>query len=684
MSSILIRERERERDRDRDRDWDERSSTFRDPARGTLTTVKRYRIPAPDDDPKIDRLSLYERERDRRSDYGGRDSRSVEETRIIRRERSPSPEPERRVERDIRIERIERERERDPEPERRYEKDIRIERFEREREPEPRRFEREIRYERDVETLPVRRDPYDLEKYSRSTEYFRTPDPPQPIIIRQAPQQIIIQEAPRAPIVIAAPQKEESEYQLIQRSEVSEDRQVARREPQHEEDYYYERRTREVQGADRDDDVHDERYVRRREVSPGDSISQHERDYSSDEDMVYIRKETRETYGRDGSPRHKRHLAEGAIAGLGAAELLRHHRKEEGKESSSRGSRVGKDIGAAALGAVAAQGISRAKSHHREKSRARHGSRSRSRERDRKGRRKHRYSRSRSRSHSRIRQLAGLGLGAAAIAAAVGYANRNKTNNSKDDRRSRSRTRRHSVSAVPEDDARNPAHRKKKIAQAGLASAAVAGLVERARSKSRSRGKSRSKSRIRQGLEVAGAGLGGAALAGIYEKNQAKKVDKEEESGRRERTKRRGSRSRSRSVPYDGYRDASASDPGLIEYGDQPVYSTGGVPDFYNRPASQAGFYGATNEVMVPALTAGPTNNGSRSRDRRREISSSGSDSGRRRRHRRKRDESRSHSRTRDLATAGLAAGAAGIAASQHEKRKQRKREEKRERRRTS
>lgn len=683
MSTILIRERERERERDRnrDRDWDERSSTFRDPTRGTLTTVKRYRIPAPDDDPKIDRLSLSERDRDRHSDYGGRDSRSVEETRIIRRERSPSPEPERRVERDIRIERIERER--DPEPERRYEKDIRIERFEREREPEPRRFEREIRYERDVETLPVRRDPYDLEKYSRSTEYFRTPDPPQPIIIRQAPQQIIIQEAPRAPIVIAAPQKEESEYQLIQRSEVSEDRQVARREPQHEEDYYYERRTREVQGADRDDDIHEERYARRRDVSPGDSISQHERDYSSDEDMVYIRKETRETYGRDGSPHHKRHLAEGAIAGLGAAELLRHHRKEEGKESSGRGSRVGKDIGAAALGAVAAQGISRAKSHHREKSRVRYGSRSRSRERDRKGRRKHRYSRSRSRSHSRIRQLAGLGLGAAAIAAAVGYANRNKNNNSKDDRRSRSRTRRHSISAAPEDDARNPAHRKKKIAQAGLATAAVAGLVERARSKSRSRGKSRSKSRVRQGLEVAGAGLGGAALAGIYEKNQAKKADKEEESGRRERTKRRGSRSRSRSVPYDGYRDASASEPGLIEYGHQPLYSTGAVPDFYNRPASQAGFYGAPNEAMVPAFSTGATNNGSRSRDRRREVSSSGSDSGRRRRHRRKKDESRSHSRTRDLATAGLAAGAAGIAASQHEKRKQRRKEEKRERRRT-
>ena len=680
--SIIFRERERERERDRDRDWDDRSSTLRDSRdgpRGAYTTVKRYRIPNTDNDTKVERISVYdrERERDRRSDVG-RDSRAVEETRIIRRERTPEPEPERRVERDIRIERIERERE--PEPERRIERDIRIERFDREREPEPRRIEREYRYER---------DPYELERYSKSTEYFRNPEPPQPIIIRQAPQQIIIQEAPRAPIVVPAPPKEESEYQLIQRSEVVEDKQVARREPQREEDYYYERRTREVSGGDRDDDIYEERYNRRRDVSPGDSVSQYgrDRDYSSDDSIVYVRKETRESYGRDESPHHRRHIVEGAAAGIGAAELLRHHRKEEGKDSG-RGGRIGKDLGAAALGAVAARGISRARSHHREKSRSRYDSRSRSRsrDRDREGRRKHRH-RSRSRSKSRVRQLAGLGLGAAALAAAVGYANRNKNNNAKEDRRSRSRTRRHSVSAVPEDDARNPGHRNKKIAQAGLAGAAVAGLVERARSRSRSRhGKSRSKSRVRTGIPIAAAGLGSAAIAGLYEKSQAKKAEKENDAVRREdRPRRRASRSRSRSVPYEGSRDPSVNDPGLIEYGDQPVYSSGGVPDYYNRPASQAGYYGAPSNAVVPAIAPEPYGNRreSRSRDQRRNDSSSGSDSGRRRRHRRKKDESRSRSRTRELATAGLAAGAAGLAASEHEKRKQRRKEEKRERRRT-
>ena len=681
--SVIIRERERERDRDRDRDrdWDDRSSTHRDSARGSYTTIKRYRVPAHDDEAKVEKISVYDRDRDRRSEVS-RDSRAVEETRIIRRERSPEPEPERRVERDIRIERIERDRE--PEPERRVERDIRIERFDREREPEPRRFEREYRYERDVDTLPPRRDPYELERYTKSTEYFR-PEPPQPIIIRQAPQQIIIQEAPRAPIVVPAPPKEESDFQVIQRSEVVEDRQLARREPQREEDYYYERRTREVSGGDRDDDFYEERYNRRRDVSPGDSISQHgrDRDYSSDDSMVYVRKETRESYGRDESPHHRRHLAEGAIAGLGAAELMRHHRKEKG-EDSSRGSRVGKDLGAAALGAVAAQGISRARSHHREKSRSRrdYESRSWSRERDREGRRKHRRERSRSRSKSRVRQLAGLGLTAAAITAAVGYANRNKNSSAKEDRRSRSRTRRHSVSAVPEDDARNPDHRNKNIARAGLAGAAVAGLVERARSKSRSRhGKSRSKSRIRTGIPIAAAGLGSAAIAGLVEKSKANKEKKEDKAARREdRAHRKDSRSRSRSVPYEGARDASA---GLIEYGDQPVYSTGGVPDYYNRPASQTGYYVPSND-LVPAAAAAAAGAavGSRSRDRRRDDSSSGSDSARRRRHRRKKSESRSRSRNRDLATAGLAAGAAGLAASQHEKRKQRRKEEKRERRR--
>ncbi|KAI4172162.1 MAG: hypothetical protein LQ343_003722 [Gyalolechia ehrenbergii] len=629
-------------------DWDNRTS-FRDSSdRGGFTTVKRYRIPNREEDDE--RLTVYNRDRDR--DH--RSDRGFEETRIVRRERTPEPEPERR---EIRIERFERDRLPSPP---RIDRDIRIERYEREREPDRRPYERDYRYEREVER--PRRDPYDVERYSKSVEYFPRPDPPQPIIIRQEPQQIIIQEAPRAPIVVPAPQKDESEFQLIQRSEINEDRQIARREPERreperEEDYYYERRVREVSRDNRsrrddDDDFYEERY-RRREVSPGDSVSQvgrrRDRDYSSDDSIVYIRKETRDTYGRDESPHHKRHLAEGAIAGLGAAEILRHHRERDSDEKSSRRSRVGKDLGAAALGAAGATAISRARSSRRSKSRRGSPSRSRSRSRDRE-RRKHRH-RSRSRSKSRVRQLAGLGLAAAATAAAVG-----------------TRRRSDSASELP-DDARDPAHRNKKIAQAGLAGAAVAGLVERARSKSRSgRGKSRSKSRIRQGLPVAAAGLGSAAIAGLYEKSQAGKKDKE--ARREARAERRKS-------------SATASVPGLIEYGEQPVYSTGGVPDYYNRPASQAGYYHNQEGAVVPAAAAatGAAYGAERSRERRRSTSSD-SDGGRRRRHRRHKSGSRSRSRTRDVAAAGLGAAGAAAALTSHEKRKQRKKEEKRERRR--
>ncbi|KAL8772162.1 MAG: hypothetical protein Q9209_002597 [Squamulea sp. 1 TL-2023] len=689
--SVIIRERERERDRDRDRDWDTRTSHGRDSSDRAFTTVKRYRIPNRDDDD--DRLSVYNRDRDRRSDRGG--NNTFEETRIVRRERTPEPEPERR---EIRIERFERDR--PPSPPR-IDRDIRIERYEREREPDRRPYERDYRYERELER--PRRDPYDVERYSKSVEYFPRPDPPQPIIIRQEPQQIIIQEAPRAPIVVPAPQKEEAEFQLIQRSEINEDRQIARREPEprddREEDYYYERRVREVSHDDRsrrggDDDFYEEQRYRRREVSPGDSVSQvgvgrrRDRDYSSDDSMVYIRKETRDTYGRDESPHHKRHLAEGAIAGLGAAELLRHHKERQGDETSSRKSRVGKDLGAAALGVAGAEAISRARSRHRSKSRRGSPSRSRSRSRDRsRRRRRHRSrSRSRSRSKSRVRQLAGLGLAAAATAAAVGYAkSRNNKKEEKDDRRSRSRTRRRGDEEQP-DDARDPAHRNKKIAQAGLAGAAVAGLVDRARSKSRNgRGKSRSKSRVRTGLPIAAAGLGSAAIAGLYEKNQAGKKDKESRKEARAERKRSRSMSRSRSrSAFDGprSRSATASEPGLIEYGDQPVYSTGGAPDFYNRPASQAGY---REDAMVPAAaaTTGAGYGAERSRERRRGgSSSSGSDGGRRRRHRRKKSKSPSRSRTRDLAAAGLGAAGAAAVVSHHEQRKQQRKQEKRERRR--
>ena len=695
---------------DREVEYDARSSAGShlrpEPRDAPYTTRKVYRVPREEETEREERLTVIGGS-DRRSDR----ERAYSENRVvIRRERTPEPEPvpERR---EIRV--IEREREREPES-----REIRVIEREREREPEFRRYERpperEYRYERDLD----RRD--DLERYTRTVDYYPRPEPPPPIVIRQEPQQIIFQEAPRAPLVIPAPQPKEEDFQLIQRSEIrqteksevgsrhDEERSIARRpkpKEDEQEDYYYERRVREVSRDDRSRQE-DDRYSRRerdREVSPGDSISQYGRDrdrhrgYESDDSYEYIRKETREDYSDGESPHHRRHIAEGAVAGLGAAELLRHHRKKTDGEEGSRRGRVGKDVGAAALGAIGAQAVSRARSHYREKSKSRRGSRdrdysrSRSRSRSREGRRHKRRERSRSksrpRSKSRVKQLAGLGLGAAAVAAAVGYANRQNKKNQVEDRRSRSRTRRHSTGPPPAEeaeDARNPAHRNKKIAQAGLAGAAVAGLVERARSKSRGgRGKSRSKSRIRTGIPIAAAGLGSAAIAGLYERNQAGKKDKEARKEERHARRERRSRSRSQSAPP--YNEGARGDPGLIEYGENPVgyNNNSGVPDYYNRPASQQGYYNNQNAMVPAAAAAGAVYGEQQQRERQREASDSGSEGGRRRRrHRRHKSDSRSRSRSRGLAAAAAGAGVAGLAVSEHEKRKQRRKEEKRERRR--
>ena len=92
------------------------------------------------------------------------------------------------------------------------------------------------------------------------------------------------------------------------------------------------------------------------------------------------------------------------------------------------------------------------------------------------------------------------------------------------------------------DDARNASHRNNQIAQAGRTGAAVAGLVERARSKSREGGqRHRSKSRVRKGLPIAATGLGSAAVAGLYEKQQAGK--EEQEARLKEYAARRSARS---------------------------------------------------------------------------------------------------------------------------------------------
>jgi hypothetical protein len=428
-------------------------------------------------------------------------------------------------------------------------------------------------------------------------------------------------------------------------------------------------------------------------------VGRRDRGYSSDDSMVYVRKEkVTEDAGYDGSrsPHHKRHLVEGVVAGIGAAELLRHHKQKEGHETPGGLGRVGRDIGAGALGALAAEGISRARSLHRERSKSRRrsrsdsgGRRSRSRSRSRGGSRGR--DRSRSESPSRTKKLATLGLGAAAIAAAAIYAQNRKKNQSQSPNgngRSRSRRRSSSVGADSQvDDARNPAHRHKRALAAGAAGAVLAGLIERQRSKSRG-GRDRSRSRIGQALPVIAAGLGSAGIATLYEKNKAKK---ETENAARE--ERRASRSRSRSHSrgrgrsadpyYDGPQGATTNDPNLIEYGEGNVYGNNYGADYYGQPPPGEAYYNNHQNAVVPAVAGAGAYGASRevrpSRSRSLSSQSSTDDGGRRRRRHRKNRGSRSRSTGKETAAAigGVAA------ASEYERHKQEKRD-KRARRRKS
>ncbi|KAF2174156.1 hypothetical protein M409DRAFT_49023 [Zasmidium cellare ATCC 36951] len=523
--------------------------------------------------------------------------------------------------------------------------------------PSPERV-REFRFERDRDYSPARERPYDLEKYSKSTEYFAQPAP-QPIIIREPAQQapIIIREERREPQKIII-RREEPQYEFVERKEVIKEERdesrslVKKEEPpapvpvpvpepeaakEPEEDYFYERRV--VERRRRSDS-----YDRKTEIRPRDSAS----NYSSDDSYVYERRER--VVEDDKDSHHKRHLAEGAIAGIGAAEILRHHRKRKGEEV---GGRAKSAIGGAALGAVGAEALSRARSM-----RSMRRSRSRSRSDDRHGRRRPR-SRSKDRGHSlsRGQQLGGLAA-VAAVGALAGYALKNRGNKNetvvvKDGhhRRSRSRRRRGSVDSYYTDDTRrgmsehrDPEHRNRRIAQAGLASAAAAGIWEKVRSRSRG-GRERSKSRIRQGVPIAAAGLGGAALAGLYEKNKANKEAKKdaiiEDEMNRGRRRHSRSRSRSRSVPAPYPADDRRSvdgRPGLIAYGQEPIY-----------PDDRRGYYSDEEPGLY----------------RRRGGSADSSPDTRRR---------RSRSRGRRAAEMGAAAGVGGLAAHEFGKHRERER----------
>lgn len=422
---------------------------------------------------------------------------------------------------------------------------------------------------------------------------------------------------------------------------------------------------------------YDDRHSRR-DLSPGDSISQTSRrrgrnrdaGYSSD-DEYYYHEETR-TYDGD-HPHHRRHMAEGALVGVGAAELIRSHRKREGEEVSHGASHAMKTAGAGALGAVAVNAASHVRDYYRSKSRSRHRSHSFDDERSyRHGR--HSHSRSRSKSHSRAKTLMEVGLGAAAIAAGVAAMRNN--NKSADERRSRSRTRTRSQSRSRagtsttrdgKERSRSMSQRRKHIAGAGLAGAAVAGLVEHHRSKSRSRKgeRSRSHSRLRKALPVVAAGLGTAAVTGLYEKNKANKEGKDGRGRSRSKSRSRGGN--------DIYPDPTRDSAGLIEYGKDPVNGSIPTEHYYGAPSSSDPAYFSDGGEY----SRRPSRTRSRSRGARYSGSSSGSDRESRRRHRKHR------SRSRDLAGAALGATGLGYAAhkiSQSRERKKAEREQERTR----
>ncbi|KAJ5668905.1 hypothetical protein N7462_009975 [Penicillium macrosclerotiorum] len=490
-----------------------------------------------------------------------------------------------------------------------------------------------------------REEPLTISRYEREVDY----DPPARRFDREYERDYYDHRSS-----FASPR--ESDYDVVRRSDVEQD------------PYYYRHSVREYDRRSR------------REISPGDSISQasrrrHDRDqdYSSDDSIVYIHKETRDYNGE--RHHHKRHLAEGALVGAGAAELIRNHRKREGEEVSHGMSHAIKTAGAGALGAVAVNAAGHVRDYYRSKSRSRHRSHSFDDERSfrhshsSRGRRSR--SRSRSHSHSRAKTLMELGLGAAAVAAGVAALRSSKSKG--DERRSRSRTRSRSQSRAGRglsrsrtdvDDARSQSQRRKHMAGAGLAGAAVAGLVEKVRSRSRARKgePSRSRSRLRKALPLVGAGLATAAATGLYEKNKENKEhDKEAELVAAE-TRRSRSRSRSRAPP-DAYPDPSRNSAGLIEYGRDPV--TGSIPaeHYYGQPVSPGGAYYSDG-----ADAYGPRRHSrsrSRSRGGRYNDSSDSSDKERR---------SKKHrSRSRELASAALGATGLGYAAhkySQHRERK--------------
>ncbi|KPM42764.1 hypothetical protein AK830_g3829 [Neonectria ditissima] len=516
-----------------------------------------------------------------------------------------------------------------------------------------RRDDGDYRVEKRVEEHVDDRDGCEVERYRKETEYYSPVDPPPippPVIIRQRapePQKIIVQEAPPPPPVVIPRQ----DPGIVVIREKEQPRELVRRDPQ-EEEYYYRHERRDVGGYRGERDYAMERYDRRRH----DHRDHHH--YSDDEDYYVRRTVIRRREQRSESPNHKRHLAEGALAGAGITALINSRRDDYGDLPENRGRKV---IAGAALGALGTEALRRAHSAYED--------------------RWHDDDESPDR-HSRLKK--GLGIAAIALAAAGATKyyqsnkiekeeahrgrsrNRSRNRAYSDDGYSRSRSRSvRSVRSVKSTKSRKGSRRRSlsTVAKTAIGTAATASLVKHLRNKSksqsrsRSRSRSRSKSRLRRGVELAGAAAA-AGVAGKVLKNRHDKKEKEKErdyssSDDDEYYRRRGSRSRSRSRSMArSIRSERGTDPelGLVEYGNDPLEPP--------RPASRG--YESEAEDRRRRRRRRPNRDSSRS------PSASDQD------HERK----RSKSRLRDMA----AAGAAAIGIKEYKDKKDREKREQRSR----
>ncbi|KAI0008092.1 hypothetical protein F4779DRAFT_618966 [Xylariaceae sp. FL0662B] len=472
--------------------------------------------------------------------------------------------------------------------------------------------ERDLRIER--HTVEERSPHDDIERYRREVDYYAAPDPPPaPVIVRnKAPEQnIVIHEAP-SPTPVIVPRQEPT--YIVLRDHHHE---VARRpEPREDDDYYRREERRRQDDRRRSSDSYDEDYYVKRTIIKRD---------------------------RSGSFDHhrRRHLAEGALAGAGLGALV--GRGGHGKDGEYHDHRGRKVLAGAALGALGTEAIRRARSAYEDRYGDRYD------DGDDYYRRHHHH-----RSKSRSRLATGLAIGAAALAVAGGlkYMQDNKAEK-EEATRGRAR-RRHSVddySRSPTPSSRGRSHSKSNMAKAGLATGAVAGLVNHYRSKSR--GKSRSKSRLRTGAEIAAAGLTGAAASKLWENHKEKKEREHHRETSDEHHDRDLSSSRSRSKSRSHSRHSHSRDStadrelGLVpvEYGSDPLDS-----------------YDSTSDER-------------RHRPHRHRRTSSASD--------REAQKKRSHSRLREVAAAGLGTAAAAIGIKKYQDRQKSKERDERSRERS-